>query len=517
MAHFPDLEKDEIPFLPTGTRADVGDAIDAMILVVNVNEWQAALRFCNLTLVVQHGVTQYFYGTMRESNLRVVLLRQPEQGSLGYHKTQALMTTALEVWSPRIVLAVGVAFGICSKNQDACDVLVSKIILPYEWAAERANKSENRNRPAAVDPDLFNLFEQAQDANPWQLYNASNKMCNLYCGGILCGEKLVDNEAKKKVLLELVGATKKKDMEGFGMYTKDNVLVVGGEMEGFGMYSACQRDKFPCIVVKGISDFGEQKASQGKELNQKRAAYAAFSLVSHVLHHRKANIPTRTGQPRIGQPKLSTKELVIKPCSEGYELCCAAVEATKAANGARHTMEIAVSTEDREELQRVKEELRSLESRRKLLKTKLSKLSPGNIDATLEQEEDSTKAELIDKWPFTTSNVSVQDDNGRPIATLDLHVTKSRIPWSGELLRTFLPEARAIELEEAIRPCPTKSLDVELAPSAEDPGSNSKPRSQRKSTTTKAEEKDARIKRKSPPNQQATTRRQSKRKNENIK
>lgn len=35
--------------------------------------------------------------------------------------------------------------------------------------------------------------------------------------------------------------------------------VVGGEMEGSGIYFACDREKIPCIVIKGICDWGVNK------------------------------------------------------------------------------------------------------------------------------------------------------------------------------------------------------------------------------------------------------------------
>ncbi|MDE7176872.1 MAG: hypothetical protein K2O59_03580 [Lachnospiraceae bacterium] len=37
--------------------------------------------------------------------------------------------------------------------------------------------------------------------------------------------------------------------------------VVGGEMEGSGVYFACDKEKIPCIVIKGICDWGIKKNS----------------------------------------------------------------------------------------------------------------------------------------------------------------------------------------------------------------------------------------------------------------
>ena len=46
--------------------------------------------------------------------------------------------------------------------------------------------------------------------------------------------------------------------------------VVGGEMEGSGIYFACDREKIPCIVIKGICDWGVNKNAWDEILKGER-------------------------------------------------------------------------------------------------------------------------------------------------------------------------------------------------------------------------------------------------------
>ena len=59
--------------------------------------------------------------------------------------------------------------------------------------------------------------------------------------------------------------------------------VLGGEVEGTGMMAAAQRHTAPCIVIKGISDFGQQKAQPIQTQMQSLNATQSLSLSLHSL------------------------------------------------------------------------------------------------------------------------------------------------------------------------------------------------------------------------------------------
>ncbi len=49
--------------------------------------------------------------------------------------------------------------------------------------------------------------------------------------------------------------------------------IIGGEMEGTGIYYECRKPDIPCIVIKGICDWGAEKNSWSEAIhivNQKR-------------------------------------------------------------------------------------------------------------------------------------------------------------------------------------------------------------------------------------------------------
>ncbi len=185
-----------------------------------------------------------------------------DMGSIGRESSIITTTDAIGACKPKIVLMVGIAFGIDKKKQKIGDVLISERIIPYEPQRVGTKETINRGKEGPASSLLLNRFRNIDD---WK-YEIRNKEANIIIGQILSGEKLIDNPDLIKTL----------------SHTYPNAK--GGEMEGAGIYAACDGKVSHWILVKGICDYADGNKKRNKTTNQKIASEAAINLCEHVFN-----------------------------------------------------------------------------------------------------------------------------------------------------------------------------------------------------------------------------------------
>jgi len=172
----------------------------------------------------------------------------------------ATLTTAatIQLWNPTVVLMVGIAFGANRDKQKPADVLVTEHLVPYEH--QRVGKELIfRNTIPPSSPPLVDRFRNTLG---WRFNRPDGTSCGKHVGQVLSGEKLIDSQPYKDVLLQRFPT------------------AIGGEMEGAGLYAACVRANKPWILVKGVCDWGDGKKN---DTYHEMAAAAAVSLCMHVF------------------------------------------------------------------------------------------------------------------------------------------------------------------------------------------------------------------------------------------
>jgi nucleoside phosphorylase len=220
------------------------------------------LRFIKINYQLalpHHQAFQVYHGKFENINVRhsVVLMHQRSQGSAGSDSSQATVEKLLEFFTPRIVVTVVCAFGFDNDKQKILDILVSNIILPYEKV--RVGKvEENRNPQQFIESSILGLIQNGLSS--WKFVKSKNSIssvnCEVHQGAMLCGEKLVDNDEFKKHISKLISSGEKISGQ----------KIIGGEMEGSGMFSACEDHRsLPCIVIKGVSDYGVNKEGASED------------------------------------------------------------------------------------------------------------------------------------------------------------------------------------------------------------------------------------------------------------
>lgn len=208
-------------------------------------------------------------------------------GSQARHGAALTIHDAIHELAPRVVLAVGIAFGLNPVKQQLGDVIVAESVIPYEL--QRVGmKVIHRGQAIACGGLLSERFRTRRAG--WKLKRGED-FVQIFQGDILSGEKLVDNMEFRARLLEAFPQ------------------ALAGEMEGTGLYAATAREGVEVLLIKGLCDWGD-----GSKTNRAQAfaARAAVSLVEHVLSKKEVLAPLVGNEV---EPAPREKSQPLKPAS----------------------------------------------------------------------------------------------------------------------------------------------------------------------------------------------------------
>lgn len=220
-----------------------------------------------LTITDEGG--KFHFGTI--AGMNVVHVQPKDMSSFTRDGSFSTIESILKHYKPRLVVSVGVAFGADAQKQNLGDVIVSKRLFPYDSSNKYSDGSIKLNgslyetnsqllcswidlleyekfpgMQVINDEDKTKADSGANGEADKNEYSFETKEFNWYSGTVLSGGSVVD-EVEQKV--KLFTAAENGGIDD----------VVGGEMEGSGIYFACDKEKIPCIVVKGICDWGVNK------------------------------------------------------------------------------------------------------------------------------------------------------------------------------------------------------------------------------------------------------------------
>ena len=212
-------------------------------------------------LRIQKGEYTYFLGKFGHYN--VVHVGTGNMGALGRTASTATAFTAIELWKPKAVLMVGIAFGIDPGKQRIGDVLVSERVVNYE--THRANPDGSNTQRGQEGPASTLLLDRYRSVDGWKhniKYDDKDYIARQISGLLLSGEILLDNKDLKDKLLTAYPT------------------AIGGEMEGAGIYAACDNRVNHWIIVKAVCDFGDgsKNTDPNKDRYQELAIQSAVSL-----------------------------------------------------------------------------------------------------------------------------------------------------------------------------------------------------------------------------------------------
>jgi nucleoside phosphorylase len=238
--------------------------IDVVIITARPVEMRAVMHLLEpyprrrSILLAYIGPETYYLG---KSGAYKTVVTQCRMGSYDEGSVNFAVPEAQDVWHPRAIIMVGIAFGKDPTKQKMGDVLVATQIIPYE----RIRVGEQDIFRGPIPPSNITLLNRFENVPTWHFPRPDGKECDLIPGPILSGEKLVDDPDFKRQLFQRFPQ------------------AIGGEMEGAGLAAASGRRGIAWILVKSICDWGDGKKHKQE---QPLAAAAAASLVHHVLSKR---------------------------------------------------------------------------------------------------------------------------------------------------------------------------------------------------------------------------------------
>jgi nucleoside phosphorylase len=215
-------------------------------------------------LKINNGNYTYYIGEF--GNYLAAHVQCGTMGSISRDSSITTISDAITLFSPKITLMIGIAFGIDDTDQNIGDVLVSECITPYNFKKVQSGSETIRTNDAPASKLLINKFKNALG---WEFLLKGNLKAKNIIAPILSGEELINDVKRRNELV------------------REKPTAKGGEMEGVGLYFAAD-GKCEWILVKGICDFADGNKDKDKDANQILAMQSAVSLCKEVFSSKTA-------------------------------------------------------------------------------------------------------------------------------------------------------------------------------------------------------------------------------------
>ncbi len=248
------------------------EPIDFLILTVLDKEFDAVLRHVTVEPEMQTGDTYAFYkGTLDTESLHgvgkytIVVVQSNDMGNVAM---ASVVTTALERYSPRATIVVGIAGGVKGEIMLG-DVAVSRAILPYERGKRYGSRFISRAKVRFADSQLVN-HARVFARKSWHTQITEMRPDSMEApiepdvkfGTIASGEKVISDALSVARLKKLEKDLIAIEMEGSGAI--EAVQAQGGGAGGF-------------LDIRGISDYADKEKADGWQAYAADAA-AAFTF-----------------------------------------------------------------------------------------------------------------------------------------------------------------------------------------------------------------------------------------------
>jgi len=282
--------------LPQGTKP----VLKVVVLTALASEF-AAVRshFAEAKLRRTRSGTRYDVGFVRGEHLDwQIHLAEVGMGNSG---AAAEVAGAVEAFSPRLILFVGVAGGLKPGDQRHGDVVVASFVYNVHSAK------------LAPHPDGGSQVQSRALGNPathrvTQLVRAVGR--TTWAVDALSGEPVV--HLRPMVAGEVVLADPDSDLRRLIAERFNDAAAI--DMESHGVYETAHRYDLPVLAVRGLSDLlGDKNPEADRELQPRAVANAAAFAVALLRHAVEDDFPSGTppGGPGNGaapSPPLTPQE-----------------------------------------------------------------------------------------------------------------------------------------------------------------------------------------------------------------
>ena len=301
-------------------------SIDVGIITIIPTEIEALLDVFNARSKRELIGSQIYFRTSIYSELAQRYLDVVISFSIDQGNTESAITTTkfLHDWYPRIMCLVGIAAGIRGKTEIG-DIIVPSLIHDYSIKTYR-NQEYNPRSKSHSRSDYINTLLKL---HPLDQRLFTEKCCTELSDDI---ERIIEEIKNKNEVNNYVFNPQFRIHDG--NLVSDNVLIrddhyfdrivtsnndkcQGGDMESSGFVRACQVERldFPWIVVRGVSDYGDnKKIDMFQSIAAKSASVALRELLTFSI-----NIDELKENPKSLENERNLQFDIIKHIREAYE------------------------------------------------------------------------------------------------------------------------------------------------------------------------------------------------------
>lgn len=207
--------------------------------------------------------TYYDLGLVGASRVMAV---KTDLGPLSFNGSASRAIHAMIETAATGLISLGMAFGIDRNTQGLGNVVVSRTLLPYD---KRTVLTKDGNVyvdysevvPYKSKASLVQMLEREAEAAEW--------VDKVSFGAMLTGAaKIQCTTYRNELVVE---------------FSDSGEPVVGGEMEGVGMLATCDESAPVWIVVKGISDYADEKSDEDVKVGRTVACHNSARFVLQAL------------------------------------------------------------------------------------------------------------------------------------------------------------------------------------------------------------------------------------------
>jgi nucleoside phosphorylase len=277
-----------------GDGCERGQPVEVVILTVIQAELDAARRVLQIEDASREkdpDGTVYYRGAVHSALAdRDYAIALTCIGGAGNPGAAAATTGAIAKYHPRAVLLMGIAAGVRDKIRIG-EVVLSDRVVAYEPAALIRSASGTKEQPR---PEIDRApHTMIQDVVNYQASPARLGEAFVRAGGVIPAASVGRDEEFRVHVASAITARQGTIASGEKLLRDPAKLLAvreqhgkieAGEMEAAGVVDACRRGPVPWLVVRGISDFGDElKDDRFHAFASCAAAAVLLDFVAHGL------------------------------------------------------------------------------------------------------------------------------------------------------------------------------------------------------------------------------------------
>ncbi len=266
-------------------RVDIG-----ILTVIPVELW-AVIDTLGLDHRYKAAGTVYRTGTIASRFGRTYTVAVMCIGEAGNPSATAATHDMIATLTPRCILLMGIAAGIRGKIKIGQVVFAERVVAYESGAAEddeRGNASfrhrPDTNRPShALWQDVVNYRPDA-DRIRARFEDANGRIPDPANGQEDAFDAYVVRSLSSSLATVASGETLFKSRSLLAKLRDVHGKIEAADMEGAGFFEGCRRSNTPCLVIRGISDFGDEfKDDRFHEFASRAAAAVMADFIANGL------------------------------------------------------------------------------------------------------------------------------------------------------------------------------------------------------------------------------------------